>query len=99
MSFEMWTSLVVEDFYHGDRSSAFEAASYATDEAERIALLEIRDELGFKRRPPRIRVASSEFVEFDSGNLSHAGAHFKVMIDGLTDEETACLKALQESGV
>lgn len=96
--FEMESILLVEDLYCGDRDEAFEIAADSPHRAARDALVEVRDALGFKRRPPRVVVESCAFIEFDSGNLSHAGAHYIVTVGGLTADEVATLERVINGG-
>ena len=91
---EYSTCLNVEDYYAStgdhdmDVDDAFEIAQSARADVVDAAKAELED-VGLKN----FRVLNAEFVEFDSGNISHAGAHFNVLIEGATTEELEALFA------
>jgi len=80
---ERETSLCVSDFYvdrgdfDDDRALAFDDASTDAEAAKKTFLAEA-EEAGVKVK----YLLSVEFVEFDSSNMSHAGAHWNVKYEG-----------------
>ena len=91
---EFNTCLFVGDYfaetgdYPCDKDEAFEVASESADDAVNMATEELKG-AGLKN----FRAVEAEFVEFDSHNLGHAGAHFNVTIEGATTETIEALFA------
>lgn len=80
------TMLIVEDFLSDecDSDCAFIEASEALDEARDMAIEDLTD-LGYEGE--NYEIISVKFVEFDSSNIGHAGAHFEVELTGIDQEE------------
>ncbi len=81
MQYLICHSIQVESFYvddgdyKTDKAAAFELAGgeFGCEKA----LESVRDEL-----PDEIKVIEATFDEFDAANLTHAGAHYLVRIEG-----------------
>lgn len=102
---EYWTSLPVEIFLDLDdedttdaAAAAFELAAEDLESARDEIESEIQDFIG-KRQAAKLRIGNVEFVEFDSGNISHAGAHYKGEIAGPKEVLTALKKVLKKEGL
>lgn len=84
-TFEFETTLSVEEYLKGEEDEdidiAFEDSEGDIKGAIKDAKDEIRDLMGIKRLPRGLKF-SAKFLEFDSGNISHAGAYFNVEVAG-----------------
>lgn len=91
---EYATCLTVEDYFEDtgdhddDTDAAFEACSFAEDDAIALAKDEL-ERAGLKD----FVVTGAEFVEFDSHNITHAGGHFNALVEGATTEQIEALFA------
>lgn len=75
MTYTFETVLSVSDF------DSFEDAQEAIEEAAAEAKVELVDIVG-EDGYAQLTVSDPEFLEFDSGNPSHAGAYFEISIEG-----------------
>ena len=77
-------SLFVCDYIEeaeGDLELAFQLAASDRDEASKDTEIELAE-----HNLKGITVGRATFQEFDSGNASHAGAHFEVYVEGIDQE-------------
>lgn len=83
--FEFEVVFPVEDYFEeefdGDEEIAFESASEDYDRALESGKEEVKELLGVKKLPKGLRFGV-DFLEFDSSNITHAGAYFKITVTG-----------------
>ena len=73
---------LVDDFDDA-RDDAFFQAQEAVEDATRLAEEELRGLFP----DGSVTVIEGKFVEFDSGKVSHAGAHFEFEVEGISQAD------------
>jgi len=97
-TFQFEVALSVAKYWEDDNETAFENCKQDFDAALEVAQEELT-EAGVAEEIKDMKVKVDRFLEFDSGNPTHAGGYFLIEMSGSNKEDIATVERLHTEWV